>query len=123
MERTVIGQALPGLPISPVVRVGDFLLVAGQVGTDATGVVAGQDIESQTRRALINLKDTLAQAGSGLSNVDSVTVYLVSREDFAGMNRVYREFFVADYPVRTTVIVAALASPENIIEISVIAHV
>jgi len=123
MKRTVIGQTLPGLPISPIVRVGEFLFVAGQVGTNATGVVIGPDIESQTRQSLINLRDALAQAGSDLTKVDSITVYLVRREYFSGMNHVYREFFTGDYPVRTTVIVAALVASENIVEISVIAHV
>lgn len=123
MKRTVIGKTLPGLPISPVVRVGDLLFVCGQVGTDATGAVAGKDIESQTRQALLNLRAALEEAGSDLTRVDSVTVYLVNQKDFAGMNRVYKEFFTADYPVRTTVIVAALVDPANIIEISAIAHV
>lgn len=123
MKRTAIGQALPGMPISSIVRVGNFLFVAGQPGTNATGVVIGPDIESQTRQALINLRDALAQAGSNLNNVDSVTVYLVRREDFSGMNRVYCEFFTGDYPVRTTVIVSALVDSSNIVEFSVIAHV
>jgi len=123
MKRTVIGQTLPGLPISPIVRVGDFLFIAGQVGTNASGVVVEPDIESQTRQALTNLRGALAQAGSDLTRVDSVTVYLVHREDFSGMNHVYREFFTGNYPVRTTIITAALVASENIVEISVIAHV
>jgi len=123
VERKVIGRTLPGLPISPVVRAGDFLFIAGQVGVDASGTLAGKDIESQARQALRNLYMALDQAGSDLAKVDSVTVYLVRQEDFAGMNRVYVEFFTGDYPVRTTVIVAALVDASNLVEISAIAHV
>lgn len=123
MKRKVIGETLAGLPISPIVQVGDFLFIAGQVGIKESGILAGTDIKSQTRQALINLRNALVKAGSELDKVDSITVYLVQRENFQEMNNVYKEFFTHDYPARTTIIAATLVDPKYLVEISAIAHI
>src|SRR5438445_7778712 len=109
----------PGLPFSAAVKAGGLIYVAGTLGTDAKGQVAG-DIKTQTRQTLDNIGATLQKAGASLSNAASVMVYLKSQSDFAAMNEVYRTYWPKDPPARTTV-VASLVRPEALVEISMVA--
>jgi 2-iminobutanoate/2-iminopropanoate deaminase len=94
----------PRGPYSPAVRAGDFVHVSGQTPRDpVTGELGGDDVTSQTRRTLENLRRVLAQAGAGLDDVISVTVYLQHADDWDAMNAVYREMFRGPHPSRTTV--------------------
>ncbi|MCS7142225.1 MAG: Rid family detoxifying hydrolase [Aigarchaeota archaeon] len=108
-------------PYSQAVRVGDLLFLAGQVPIDpATGQVVKGDIKTQTKRVLENIKGILDTAGLSFDDVIKVTVYLARREDYPGMNEVYREYFQRDPPARTT-IVAHMVSDDFLVEIDVIA--
>ncbi len=109
-------------PYSPAVQVGSMLFVSGQIGLNPqTGQFAGDDIESQTRQALVNLSAVLAKAGYDSSDVVQCSVYLKDIRDFQKMNLIYGGFFAEGrYPTRTTVEVSNL--PRNAgVEISAIA--
>lgn len=95
----------PGGVYSQAIRAGGFLYTAGVGPVDpATRAVVGTTIEEQTRRVLTNLVAILEAAGVSPQNVVKATVHLQDlKRDFAGMNRVYGEFFSEPYPVRTTV--------------------
>jgi len=96
-------------PYSQGVRAGTFIFTAGQLGiVPGTKEFAGPDIESQTRRALENLKAVLEAGGSGLEHVVKTTVFLQDIEEFGRMNAVYAEFFPQNPPGRSAVQVAAL---------------
>jgi len=69
---------------------------------------AGDDVESQTRQALSNLKAVLVAAGSGLDKVLKTTVFLKNMDDFAAMNEVYAAHFRDDPPSRSAVEAARL---------------
>ena len=117
-----VPTALPGVPYSPGMKAGDYIFVSGQVGhVDVKGNKV-EGIEAQTRQVMENMKRVLAAAGVSLSDVVKTTVFLVKADDFAKMNEVYKTFFDKDYPSRSTVIVAALARPEIIVEIECIAY-
>ena len=117
-----VPTALPGVPYSPGIKAGDYIFVSGQVGhVDSKGSKV-EGIEAQTRQVLNNMKGVLAAAGASLSDVVKSTVFLVKADDFAKMNEVYKSFFEKDYPSRSTVIVAALARPEILVEIECIAY-
>jgi 2-iminobutanoate/2-iminopropanoate deaminase len=60
--------------------------------------------------------------GATMATVDKCTVFLTRQTDFAPMNEVWRTFFPKDPPARSTVIVAALARAEFLVEIECIAH-
>ena len=110
-------------PYSPAVKAGPLLFVSGQVGIDPqTGNFAGDDIESQTRQALMNMTAILTKANYDSSDVVQCTVYLKDMRDFQRMNLIYGGFFAENkYPTRTTVEVSNL--PRNAgIEISAIAY-
>jgi 2-iminobutanoate/2-iminopropanoate deaminase len=109
------------LPFSQVVEANGLVFVAGQVG-DAPGVhgpVPG-GIEAETRAMLENLRRRLRAVGLDLEDVVKATVYLVDFDEFAAMNRVYREYFPTEPPTRATVGVTRLAATFRV-EIEVIA--
>lgn len=88
---------------------GKVIHVSGQLPIDpATGAFAGEDIASQTRQSLTNIKCILEAAGASMADVAEVTVLLDDIDDFGAMNEVYGEFFEAPYPSRAAFEVAAL---------------
>jgi 2-iminobutanoate/2-iminopropanoate deaminase len=97
------GLATPKAPYSPVVVTGDFVLTAGQVGFDADGNVVSDDFEAQARQVFDNIGRCLAAAGVGFEHVIKVSAFLTDFANFPVFNAVYREYFQAPYPVRTTV--------------------
>ena len=109
------------LPFSPAVKAGDFIYVAGTIGTNASGGVAKGDIKAQTRQALDNIAATLKIGNASITNAASVLIYLRNAADFAGMNEVYASYFPKDPPARTTVIVPQpLAVADGLVEISMV---
>ena len=102
--------ALEGLPFSTAVRVGNVLYLSGQIGTKpgTTELVAG-GIGPETRQTMENIKAVLEYAGSSLQRVFKCTVFLRDIGDFGAMNEVYRTFFPADPPPRSTVAGSGLA--------------
>ena len=96
-------------PYSQGIKAGKTIYVSGQIPIDpATGEFAGQDIETQTRQSLTNIKNILKEAGADMSDVVKTTVLLKDIADFAAMNKVYAEFFTKPYPARAAFQVAAI---------------
>ena len=116
------GIAPPKGPISGTVRRGPLLLTAQVPKDPATGALVTGDIETQTRRALGNLRLAVEAAGGTLADVMMVQVFLVDPADAAGMNRVWAETFAPPYPCRATVVVQALLAPGMRIELTATAH-
>jgi len=126
MTKTIIkpAHAAPALgPYNHGVRIGDLLFCAGQIPIDPahpTGPLPA-DIKAQTERVLENIKIILDDQKLTFANVVKSTVFMVNLGDFAGMNEVYARYFIADFPARSTVQVAALPRGAQV-EIEVIAH-
>ena len=80
-----------------------YRAIAGQGPVDNEGRKAGEDLTAQARQVFRNIGHALEAAGCTFDDVIKVTTYLVDLEDFAAYNDVYREFFGAPYPARTTV--------------------
>ena len=96
-------------PYSQGIKAGKTIYVSGQIPIDpATGEFSGQDIETQTRQSLTNIKNILKEAGADMSDVVKTTVLLNDIADFAAMNKVYAEFFTEPYPARAAFQVAAI---------------
>jgi 2-iminobutanoate/2-iminopropanoate deaminase len=101
--------AKPVGPFSPAVRDGDRVYTSGQIAQDpATGKLIAGDVAAQTEQVLRNLEAIMSAADKSLADVVKVNVYLTDMQHFAAMNEVYAKHFVAPYPARTTVAVAAL---------------
>ena len=111
----------PKGPYSPAVRAGPFVFVSGQVPRDPiSGKLVGDDVATQTRMTLSNVQRLIEQAGAKLSDVVSVTVYLVNVDDWAAMNEVYKEFFSSPFPTRTAI---GAELRDILVEINAIAYV
>jgi len=109
-------------PLTPGIRAGDFVFVSGQLGMDDQGVVVSDDIAAQTRHALERIRAILALAGTDLSAVVKVSVWVTDKAEFPAFNAAYREFFPERPPARATV-VSDLMIPGAKVEIDAIAYV
>lgn len=94
-------------PYSPIVRGGDLLFTAGQVGISEGSIVDG-GMETELRQVFVNLRSVLSSAGASLADVVKTTVFLVDMDDYAAMNEIYTEEFGDHRPARSAVAVAAL---------------
>ena len=124
MEKQIIKTADGPAPIGPysqAVLFGDMLFISGQVAKDpVTGNLVMDDIPSETRKVMENLKSILAAAGFDFSKVVKTTVFLTDMKNFPAMNEVYGSYFTKDFPARETVQVSKLPLNVNV-EISVVA--
>jgi 2-iminobutanoate/2-iminopropanoate deaminase len=108
-------------PYSQGIRAGNFLFVSGQGPIDPkTGKMTEADIEKQTHQTLQNIKAIVEDSGLALNDVVKVTIFLKNASDFQKMNEIYKTFFQANPPTRTTV-QAGFVSPGMLIEIDAIA--
>ncbi|MBR3949823.1 MAG: RidA family protein [Oscillospiraceae bacterium] len=109
-------------PYSQAVKAGSVVFVSGQIPIDpATGAFAGEDIVTQTRQSLTNVKNILEAAGYALTDVVKTTVLLADIADFAAMNEVYAQFFTENCPARACFAVKDLPKGA-LVEIEAIAN-
>ena len=123
MKKVFATTNAPGAigPYSQAVQAGGMVFVSGQLPIDpATGAFAGDDVKSQTRQSLTNIKNILASEGIGMDQVIRVGVFLKDMNTFGDMNEVYGEFFEGDYPARAAVEVARLPK-DALVEIEAVA--
>jgi 2-aminomuconate deaminase len=93
------------------------------VGADVDALgTATLDIRAQTRAVIENIQDILREVGAELTDLVSVTTFLVSMNDFGGYNAVYAEYFDESGPARTTVAVHQLPHPLLLIEMQGVAE-
>lgn len=99
-------------PYNHIARVGPFLSIGGTAGVDpATGLLAGPDVYSQVKQILESFRIMLESAGSDLSHVVHVNVFLKRMQDFEEMNRAYIEKMGRHRPARTVIGVSELPKP------------
>lgn len=109
-------------PYSQAIELAGWIFCSGQIGLDpASGKLVEGGVESETRRALQNLRAVLHAAGLGLDEVVKTTVFLVDLGEFEVVNRIYSEYLSSPYPARSTVQVAALPRSARV-EIEALAH-
>jgi len=124
MKKIIFTEKAPA-PIGPynqAVLVGNTLYSSGQIALDpATMELVLDDIETETKQVMENLKAVLEAADMNFENVIKTTIFIMNMGDFARINSVYGSYFnEATAPARETVQVACL--PKNVnIEISMIA--
>jgi len=108
---------------SHVVKAGKLLFIAGQVGADAEGKLAGPGMREQLERVLENLKIALASQGADFSHVAKITVFVTSVEEYrgAGLAELRAKYFGAHRPASTLVQVVSLANPAYKVEIEAVA--
>lgn len=109
--QVIVTDKAPGAigPYSQAVRSGELLFCSGQIGIDpATGMLAGEDIASQTLQVLLNLREVLKVQGLDLCDVIKTTVFLADLSELSQVNSIYGGEFGEHKPARSTVQVAGL---------------
>ncbi|NOX40713.1 MAG: RidA family protein [Alphaproteobacteria bacterium] len=105
-----------GARMSQAVVHNGLVFSAGQVGK-------GADITAQTKDALANLDNWLAEAGTDKSKILSATIWIANMDDFAGMNAVWDAWVDPQNPPARACTEAKLALPEFLFEVMVTAAV
>jgi 2-iminobutanoate/2-iminopropanoate deaminase len=126
MSKKIITSKNAPAPIGPysqAVLYNGMLFVSGQIAINpATGDLVSGDITKETHQVMNNLKAILAESGMDFSNVVKSSIFVKDLNNFATINQVYGEYFLASPPARETVEVSRLPKDVNV-EISCIAIV
>ena len=95
----------------------------GQIGQDldTRESVGVGDVAAQTEKAMSNIAMLLDEAGSKLEDICKITVYLVDVRYREAVYTVMGKWLKGVYPASTGVVISALARPEWLVEIDVIA--
>ena len=106
---------------------GRMVFLAGQIGMDRDGKVAGGGVVPQFEQALGNLLTALAAAGGQPADLVSLTIYLIDVEDYQARGKeigaVWRRLAGTEYPAMAGVGVTRLWHPAALVEIQGIAVV
>ena len=106
-----------GIEVPPNSRV---LYTAGQVGILPDGTTP-EGVEAQTEATWANLMAILESAGMGVEDIVKVTTYVTREEDFWPMAKARSRFFGDERPASTGIVVKALAKPEWLVEVDLVA--
>ncbi|HQE12129.1 MAG TPA: RidA family protein [Flavipsychrobacter sp.] len=125
MEKKIINTNNAPAPIGPynqAVMVNNMLFISGQIALnpqDGT-LYQGDDIATETKLVMENLKAILNEAGMDFNHIIKSTIFLMDMGQFVTVNEVYGSYFSNYFPARETVQVAGL--PKGVrVEISMIA--
>ncbi|WP_419875888.1 RidA family protein [Candidatus Pristimantibacillus sp. PTI5] len=113
-----------GSGISQGYSINGTIYISGQFSHDMQSTFVGEgDIEAQTRQTLENLDRVLAGFGVTKSNLAYVEIYLTNvKEHFEPCIQLFKEYMGQHRPAGSLIGVTALAFPEQLIEISAVAH-
>ncbi len=93
------------------IRAGDYLFLPGLMAPGGE-----PDIKLQTRKVLDSAKTLVESDGFNMSDLTESRVWLTDRNDFQGMNEIYRTYFAGIPPTRAA-LHAHLSSPESRIQV------
>lgn len=107
-----------GIELPPNSRI---VFCAGQLGLKPDGSFASNEIRGQAEQAWRNIGAVLRAAGMGYEDIVKLTHYLTRREDLAAYREVRAQFLGKLAPASTLLVISALARPEALIEVEVVA--
>ena len=112
-----------GNDLCQAVLAGNTVYLRGQVPQDLdTGEnVAIGDPAGQAGQVMANIATLLAEADAAPAHIVSCTVYLTDIRHREAVYRVVGRHLTGVYPVFTGLVVAALARPEWLVEVTVVA--
>jgi 2-iminobutanoate/2-iminopropanoate deaminase len=99
-----------------------IIWIAGHTGqVDDAGRSLVGDFDAQCRQTFRNIEKTLAEVNAQLSNMVTMTVFLIDARHTTRMTELRTEIFGNDFPASATITVAGFADPAMMIEIQGIA--
>ncbi|MGD0817317.1 MAG: RidA family protein [Methanomassiliicoccales archaeon] len=112
---------VPVGPYSQAIICDKLVFCSGQLGIDPVSgkLVTGGTVD-EARQSLKNIRSVLEAAGSSMSKVVKVAIFMTDLDHFKEVNSVYADTFQEPFPARTTVEVARLPLGATI-EIDVVA--
>ncbi len=94
------------------------IYVAGHTGQTADdGRDLAGDFDAQCRQTFRNIEKTLQEAGARLSDLVTMTVFLIDSRYTTRMTELRTEIFGRDFPASAAITVSGFAQPSIMIEI------
>ena len=107
-----------GARMSRAVVHNNTIYLCGQVAKDAS-----EDITRQTITTLEKVEELLESVGSNKDKILSATIYIKDMKDFSAMNEVWDSWVTPGMAPARACVEAAMARPELLVEVSVVAAV
>lgn len=104
----IVTDKAPGAlgPYSQGILFQNLIFTSGQICLDpVNGNLKNEDIESEVKQIMANLKAILEKGGSSFKSVIKTTIYLSDMKYYSKVNKLYASYFDGKYPARTTVAV------------------
>lgn len=91
-----------GLPFSEAARVGNLVILSGQVGIEpGTMALVPGGLPAEARQTMENIRMTLEAHGYAMRDVVKCTVMLADISQWSAFNEIYQSYFAAPYPARS----------------------
>lgn len=117
-----VAEAAPGLWSNCLV-VGEIAYISGLTARGRDFAVIGNTDEYEQSKIIFEkMKALMEAAGGAMSDITKLTIFVTNIAEREKVWAARREFFSDDFPCASLVQVAALASPEILVEIEAIAH-
>jgi enamine deaminase RidA (YjgF/YER057c/UK114 family) len=98
------------------------LWLAGHTGAvDDAGKSLAGDFDAQFHQTFRNIEKTLAEAGAKLSDMVTMTVFLIDARYTTRMTELRGQLFGKDFPASAAITVQGFAQPEMMIEVQGVA--